>query len=61
MLLYSPMFSIEPVATVWYDTDSKCGLLPMIPQSSEHFDNTSHDLDEKEKNPETPCNEPFNA
>lgn len=33
----------------------------MIPQSSEHFDNTSHDLDEKERSSETPCNEPFNA
>lgn len=47
MLFYSPMFTIEPVASVWQDTDSNCGLLPMIPQCSEHFDNPGHDLDVK--------------
>lgn len=34
----------------------------MIPQSSEHFDNPSHDLDEKEgKDSETPWIEPINV
>lgn len=44
-LRYSPVFTIQPVASVRQDANSKRGFLPVIPQSPKHFHHPSHRFD----------------